>query len=379
MKKFVVLGLAAFAASWTAWGQDGSTKPQPAPEKAKPVIEIAVLLDTSGSMQGLIDQARARLWAIVNSLATTKKDGVAPDLRVALYEYGKSSLPKDTNWIRQIAPLTDDLDLISKELFALATNGGEEYCGAVIKRAAEELKWSSGDNFRAIFIAGNEPFTQGPVDYREACKLAISKGIIVNTIHCGAQQQADAGKWTEGARLADGQSMNIDQNQASLGIVAPQDAKLAELNGRINSTYVPFGAEGKERAKLQEELDKKAEAAQPSAGSAQRAQAKAGGFYRASTWDLVDAIKDGKVDLATLKDEDLPEEMRKMTPEERKDYIAKKSEERAKMQEEIKKLSEEREKYVAEERKKTAEAGAKSFDEAVQEMLKGQLEKKGYK
>jgi hypothetical protein len=382
--KFGTLRFAALAAlvglgMASAWGQDAAAPKQDTGVKPKPVIEIAVLLDTSGSMQGLIDQARARLWAIVNSLATTRKDGVRPELRVALYEYGKSSLPRDTMWIRQIVPLSDDLDLISKELFALTTNGGEEYCGAAIKRAVEELAWTPGDQFRAIFIAGNEPFTQGPVDYRDACKAAISKGITVNTIHCGNQQQAEAGKWIDGARLADGQSINIDHTVQSVGIAAPQDGRIAELNGKLNSTYVPFGADGKGRAELQEKLDKQAESAQPGgAGQAQRAMAKSSGYYRANTWDLVDAVRDGKVELDSIKDEELPEEMRKMTPEERKAFVETKGAERAKLQEEIRQLAAEREKYVTEERKKNAEAGARSFDEAVQDMLKGQLEKKGY-
>lgn len=357
-----------------AWGQD--TTPG---EKPRPVIEIAILLDTSSSMQGLIDQARARLWAIVNSLATTKKDGVSPELRVALYEYGKSSLPPQTNWIRQIVPLIQDLDLISKELFALTTNGGNEYCGAVIKRAVEELAWTPGDHFRAIFIAGNEPFTQGPVDYRDACRLAISKGITVNTIHCGSAQQGEAGNWTDGARLADGQSINIDHNIQSLGIVAPQDGRLAELNGKLNGTYVGYGRAGSERRKLQEELDRKvATAPAASDGQVQRAVAKASGFYRNSAWDLVDAVQEGKVDLDSMKEEELPEEMRKMSARERREYVEKKGAERARLQEEIRKLAEDRERYVAEERKKMAEGGVKSFDEAVQEMLRVQLERKGF-
>jgi hypothetical protein len=346
-------------------------------EKEKPIIEIAILLDTSGSMNGLIDQARTRLWAIVNSLATTKKDGVAPDLRVALYEYGKSTQPADKGYIRQIVPLSDDLDKISQELFALKTNGGEEYCGWVIKTAAEELKWTKGDHFRAIFIAGNEPFTQGPVDYRDACKIAISNDIIVNTIHCGAEAQAQSGKWTEAATLADGRSINIDQNARTAAISAPQDKRIAELGGKLNGTYVPFGAAGKKRKDLQEEMDKAAEKAAPSA-AVQRAMSKGGRHYKASSWDLVDAIAEGKVKLEELKDEELPEEMREMNLEERKAYLKKKAKERAELKAEMERLTEERKKYVAEQRQKQAEEGKKTFGAAVQELLKEQLEKKGF-
>ena len=130
---------------------------------------------------------------IPNEFINAKQNGQRPDLQVALYEYGKSSLSAREGYIRQIQPLTTDLDKISEELFKLKTNGGEEYCGWVIQAATENLAWSKGANdFKAIFIAGNEPFTQGPVAYAQACKAAIEKGIIINTIHCGAQATASA-------------------------------------------------------------------------------------------------------------------------------------------------------------------------------------------
>ncbi len=131
----------------------------------KPLIQVAVLLDTSNSMDGLIDQARTQLWRIVNELATAKKNGTAPNLNVALYEYGNSRLKAP--YVRRVLALTPDLDKVSEELFALTTSGGEEYCGQVIDDATKELKWSdSNADLKLIFIAGNEPFTQGDVDVR---------------------------------------------------------------------------------------------------------------------------------------------------------------------------------------------------------------------
>ena len=97
-------------------------------------IQLALLLDTSGSMDGLIDQAKSQLWKIVNELATSKKDGQQIDLNVALYEYGKQSIPADEGYLRNIVPFTQDLDKISDELFKLKTNGGDEYCGKVISK-----------------------------------------------------------------------------------------------------------------------------------------------------------------------------------------------------------------------------------------------------
>src|SRR6185369_13747376 len=128
----------------------------------RPLVQMAILLDTSSSMDGLIDQARTQLWRVVNEFITATRDGKKPELQVALYEYGKPTLGQESGFIRQVVPLTTDLDKVSQELFGLKTNGGDEYCGWVIRTAVEQLSWSkSNKDLKVIFIAGNEPFTQG--------------------------------------------------------------------------------------------------------------------------------------------------------------------------------------------------------------------------
>src|SRR3954453_10155334 len=151
------------------------------PEREKPLIQLALLLDASNSMDGLIDQARSQLWTVVNHLAKTKKDGQMPRLEVALYEYGNDGLQPSTGYVRQVIAFTEDLDSVSEKLFALRTNGGSEFCGKVIESSLNELAWSKPVGvYKTIFIAGNEPFTQGNVDYHTACSAAVGNGVIVN-------------------------------------------------------------------------------------------------------------------------------------------------------------------------------------------------------
>ena len=121
-----------------------------------PTVQIALLLDTSNSMDGLIAQAKTQLWNVVNEFVKAKKDGRPPVIQVALFEYGKRTLSPTEGYVRLILPLTDDLDKVSEELFALKTNGGDEYCGWVIREAAKRLEWGPSDRvYKAIFIAGN--------------------------------------------------------------------------------------------------------------------------------------------------------------------------------------------------------------------------------
>lgn len=323
---------------------------------AKPLVQISILLDTSGSMEGLIEQAKTELWSIVNEFIFAKRNGIEPEVQVALYEYGKSSLDRKDGFIRQIVPLTTDLDKISEELFALKTNGGDEYCGWVIQEATKSLKWSDSFNdLKVIFIAGNEPFTQGSVDYNKACKEAIAKGIIVNTIHCGTESEGISGHWKDGAVFADGKFLNIDHNRqvAQNTITAPQDKEIAELNLKLNSTYIAFGSQGQEGFQRQMAQDLNASSSSRGA-AAGRTVAKSSFNYQNSNWDLVDALKDKKVELESIKKEDLPENMQSMTIEERKAYADAKATERVNIQKRIQELNAQREIYVQDEMKKLA-------------------------
>jgi hypothetical protein len=340
------------------------------------LIQIALLLDTSNSMDGLINQAKSQLWKIVNEFALARKNGKIPKLQIALYEYGNNSISPDDGYIRKIVDLTNDLDKISEELFSLTTNGGDEYCGEVIEKAVKNLKWSDKkDILKIIFIAGNEPFTQGSYDYKKTCKEAISHGIIVNTIFCGNRKEGINTNWKDGADFADGIYSNIDQNQQIAYIAAPQDVEINRLGQELNKTYVAYGVHGKKLKELQSEQDSKAGSVAPSV-MAQRSVAKASEQYSNEKWDLVDAsVKDSTI-VEKLEKDQLPEEMQKMNKEEQKKYVQTNIKKRKAIQDKINKLNLERRTYVAEQEKKNAKDN--TLDRAMLNSIRKQAQNKKY-
>lgn len=349
----------------------------PAPPKDK--VQIAILLDTSNSMDGLIDQARTQLWKMVNTFVDARRDGNAPFVEVALYEYGNNKLHVENNYVRQISGFTRDLDQISSDLFALKTDGGEEYCGAVVRRALSDLSWDTSDKtYKTIFIAGNEPFTQGPVNVREACKDAGREHIIVNAIHCGNREQGIAGSWHDGPALAEGKFLIIDQDKAVAHVDAPQDKRIAELSDSLNKTYLGYGKDRAVAAEKQTKADKDAAANAGKGAQVGRAVTKASANYCNTSWDLVDAVREKTIDLAKLKEEDLPEELKNLSPEARVEKVKKAQEERASIQAEILKLNKEREAHVAAELKKQADGGEQTLDQALAETTRKQASGFGY-
>jgi hypothetical protein len=298
---------------------------------------------------------------------------------VALYEYGNDGLNRESHWVRQIQPLTRDLDKVSEELFSLRTNGGSEFCGAVIQRATLDLKWDSSPNvYKAIFVAGNEAFTQGPIVVAQSCKNAVAKGVIVNTIHCGSEQAGISGGWKSGAILADGKFLVIDHNRAVVHIDAPQDVEIVELNAKLNTTYIPVGKIGKERVRAQIRQDANAEANASSGAAVQRSVSKASSNYYNANWDLVDASKDKGFKWTDLKEEDLPDEMKKLNAEERKAYVAEKQKERDAIQVKIQDLNKQREVFVNAKRKEMGDGDENTLDKVVAGTVREQATKKGY-
>lgn len=345
----------------------------------RPAVDVAVLLDTSNSMDGLIDQARAQIWTIIDQFAAAKREGKTPILRVALFEYGNTKLPATEGYLRQVTPLTDDLDKLSAALFALKTSGGDEYCGQVIDEAIKRLDWSKEPNsYKAIFIAGNEPFSQGPVDYRNVCKRAIENGIVVNTIHCGNRSAGMSGGWAEGASLAEGRYFNIDQDRKVVAIECPQDTILIRLSAELNKTYLWYGKEAKQLEANQAAQDSNAFGISKGI-AASRAKVKASSNYSNRGRDLVDSFKADKTVLSKLADEKLPEALRKMTAEQREAHVKTLATKRKDLQAEINKLSAEREAHLAKARQELADKkGDSTLGDAVSQAIRDQLKSAGY-
>ncbi|MFQ5654134.1 MAG: VWA domain-containing protein [Planctomycetota bacterium] len=347
-----------------------------ASEACPPSVEIVICLDTSGSMNGLIDAARQKLWAIVNDLALAEP---APKLRVALLTYGNNGHEEENGWVKLETPFTDDLDLISERLFALTTNGGTELVGRVLKASLDRLDWSPGERaLKLILVAGNESADQDRViPYRDTCRAAIARGIIVNPIYCGRPADGIAPGWREIATLSDGHFAAIDQNEGTVVISTPFDEPLAALSAALNDTYIPLGRAGELGAANQVRQDENAEGLNRAAAS-QRGATKASRNYICS-WDLIDALEKGSVKLEDVKEEDLPEELRAMELEELAGHVDKMKGQRAVLRKEISELSSRRESYVKEEMAKQALPAQNGFDHAVRAAIRAQAGAKGYR
>lgn len=350
-----------------SWGGVPLVPTPPSLPDSNNLSQIALLLDTSNSMDGLIEQAKAQLWKIVNELSESGEGGAAAQVEVALYEYGNSSLDARSGYIRQVAAFTKDLDALSEALFALRTNGGSEHAGQVIERAVGDLAWSrKAGVYKAIFIAGNESFAQGPVDYRGAARGAKTRGIFVNTVFCGAHQRGIASSWRDGAVLAGGDYFAIDSDRVAAVPHTPHDRDIERLGRELSDTFVPLGAEGK-RGRQRQQLAA-AGAADMAGASVERAIFMAKPQYLESArWDAVSQAAKG----AAVAKEDLPASLRAMSKDERDKTLREQAGKRERIQAEIKILNEKRKSFLEVERAKKGGDSA-SLGGAVLDAVKAQ-------
>ncbi|MDO6490309.1 MULTISPECIES: vWA domain-containing protein [unclassified Cellulophaga] len=318
----------------------------------KNVVKVALLLDTSNSMDGLINQAKAQLWDIVNKFSYVKcGNEVRPELQIALYEYGNSTIEKQDGYIRQVLNFSNDLDEISEKLFSLTTNGGDEYCGEAISTSIKNLDWGTNpDNLKMIFIAGNEPFNQGKLDYKDATSDAKEKGIVVNTIFCGDYNQGTNSHWKNGAQLTGGEYIAINHNKKVIHIDTPYDDVIITLNKKLNKTYVSYGSLGSSKMALQSVQDDKA-AEMEEAVMVKRAVSKSSRLYNNASWDLVDASKNKNFSVSKIDKKQLPKELQNKSTKEIEAFIETKEKQRKTIQQQIKEANTKREAYIAKNQK----------------------------
>jgi hypothetical protein len=349
------------------------------PESANNVIQVTLLLDVSNSMDGLISQAKAELWSIVNEASKATRNGKSARLEIGLFEYGRSSLTLKSDYVRKLLNFTTDLDTISEVLFSLNTNGGDEYCGSVIYKSLNGLAWINDDAAcKVIYIAGNEPFNQGSFDYKLSCNAASMANVIVNTIHCGDSLSGVRDLWSHGAALGKGGYFFINKDGSYEDIETPFDSLIHIYNDSLNNTYKAYGQNGYLNKSNQMQQDANAYKMGKSI-AIKRAYAKSQkNSYSNTKWDVLDAYSEDTNWVSKQTDEYLPSEMKGKTIAEKKAILIKYGADRNRFSNIIGKLNIERQKYIDLKNQETRGKKERTLGSALIQSIRDQASKKGF-
>jgi Mg-chelatase subunit ChlD len=353
--------------------------PQHILQTEQPRIDVVFVLDTTGSMEGLIQAAKEKIWSIASTMASAQQ---APRIRMGLVAYRD----RGDSYVTEIVDLSEDLDSMYARLMDLQADGGgdgPESVNQALYDAVHKVSWTQGkDAYKAVFLVGDAPphmDYQDDVKYPQTLAVAASQGIVVNAIQCG-QGQSTRQQWQQIARLGQGNYFQVEQSGSAVAIVTPFDRTLAELSKELDETRIYYGTESEKEAR-QQKVDAAAKLHDESsdASRARRAAFNAspsGARNLLGEGELVDDVASGRVDIADLPPQSLPAPMQSMKPEDRRALIDQTAERRGELQQRIEVLAEQRSHYL---KKQISELGGAedSLDHQIYSAVREQAEAKG--
>ena len=344
-----------------------------------PKIEVVFVLDTTGSMSGLIQAAKEKIWSIASTMATAQN---SPEIKMGLVAYRD----RGDAYITKTTALSTDLDSMYSKLMDFKARGGGDGPESVNKGlydAVHKMLWSQDqDTYKVVFLIGDAPAHmdyQDDVKYPTTIAKALKKGIVINAIQSG-QNRKTTTNWQQIATLGQGDYFQVDNSGNAVAIATPFDKELAKLSNELDNTRVYYGNKETQRKqrrkvaasdKLHSIASEKALARRAAYNSSLSGKSN---FLGES--ELVEAVSSGATDLSSIKKTELPKAMQAMKPKAQKEYVLKKAKERKELSKNIRQLTEKRDVFLKKEVAKTG-ADKDSFDAKIFGAIKDQAAKKG--
>jgi hypothetical protein len=346
----------------------------------RPEIEVVFVLDTTGSMGGLIHAAKEKIWSIASTMASAQP---TPLIRMGLVAYRD----RGDQYITRVVNLSEDLDSVYATLMDFQADGGgdgPESVNQALYDAVHSIAWGSNpDSYRAIFLVGDAPphmDYQDDVKYPQTIAAAMNKGIVINAIQCGGETET-LSVWRRIVQLSAGAYFQVEQGGNAVAIATPFDEQIAGLSGELDATRLYYGT-AEDKLKQQAKLEA---AARLHAESSPAARARRGAFNVSpggtanflGKGELVEDVASGRVDLSKIDQATLPASLQPLAPPEQEAVILAQAKKRAELQQRIQALTEQRRDYLKE--KVAAAGGAQaSLDEKIYDAVRAQAGAKGF-
>jgi len=392
--KLTALALFAVTAAtvtlYSAYKGNGAAKPPADPAtlqlpaqdslgNQRPLVEVVFVVDTTGSMSGLIQAAKEKIWSIASTMAQAQP---APEIRMGLVAYRD----RGDDYVTRVVDLSADIDSVYATLMDFRAGGGgdgPESVNQALYDAVHNISWTKHRQaYQVVFLVGDAPphmDYQDDVKYPLTLAAASAQGILVNAIQCG-ENAATTREWQRLAQLGQGRFFRVEQGGSAVAIVTPFDAKLADLSAQLDKTRWYYGSEEAKQAR-QRKLDATAKLHADSsiASRARRAAFNAsdsGELNLLGEGELVDDVASGRVQLSAIDRKALPAPLQSMAPEAQQALLDETARRRDELQQQIRQLSEQRSAFLNE---KVEEAGGakESLDAKIYGAVRAQAAAKG--
>jgi Mg-chelatase subunit ChlD len=367
------------AAATILWADPaGASGPAKIAGDPRPRIEAVFVLDTTGSMGGLIHAAKEKIWSIASSMAQARP---TPEIRIGLVAYRD----RGDAYVTSRTDLTDDLDAVYATLMDYQADGGgdgPESVNQALHEAVNLTRWSTDpDTYRVIFLVGDFPphmDYQDDVPYQASCKAAAERGLVINAIQCGGNSETSSG-WGEIARLSDGDFFQVEQSGGDVIASTPYDDELAALGASLEDTKIYYGtAEDLDRASGRERTARAIKKGATSSAKARRAAFNASEAGRDNFLggnELIDAVGSGRVRVKDIPLEQLPADLRGKGAEDIEREIRARKGKRERLQGRIATLAKKRQAHIEKELEATADKGKMALSQRLYDSVRKQAGK----
>jgi hypothetical protein len=347
------------------------------PQPVRPRMEVVFVLDTTGSMSGMIAGAKQKIWAIANRLKSAQP---TPEIHFGLVGYRD----RHDAYVTKVFGLSGNLDEVYTNLYAFEAQGGGDEPESVnegLYRAVRDLQWSTDPEvLRVIFLVGDaRPHMdyQDDVKYPETCRLANERGILINTLQCGHLDGTEA-VWREIAAKTNGSYAAILQDGGSIRIETPYDQEIIQLNLELNGTIILFGSKAEQANAAKNTAVLSSLSAEAMADRSSYFSKSEAGTVVSGRGDLITEVLNGRQHVDSLDVKQLDEKLQAMPAPVRDEYIENKVAERRALQAQLNAVVAKRDAVVAQ---KVKELGGKDgvLELNAFQVLESQAKEKGYK
>ncbi len=343
---------------------------QQTPHK-KSLVEVAFVLDTTGSMASLIDGAKKKIWSIADTIVDINPNA---EIRMALIAYRDRG---DNYVVKTVHQLDTDVQSLYSALTRLNADGGgdmPESVNEALNNGVNKLQWHTGNNAkRILFLVGDAPPHMDYLDekqYPAVINEAVDKHILVNTVQAGNSSSTQK-VWKKIANLGKGTYLSIPQDGGQIVQVAtPYDDEILRKQAALDKTIIVYGEK-----EIQDEVVSKMEVrkAAPKVTQVDNASyyAKKLGAKKviSGSGDLVADVNNKEVDIEALEESKLPESLKNKSIKEKKAIIQEKLKLRQSLEAEIATLVKKRDDFLKQQQMDKPD----SFDGVVKETLAKQL------
>jgi len=342
-------------------------------------VEVAFVLDTTGSMSGLIEGAKQKIWSIANEIIDVEEDSQTK-VSFALIGYRD----RGDAYVTKSYDMTDDIHGIYGNLLQFQAKGGgdrPESVNQALYEAVNDLSWSSdGKTLRMVFLVGDAPphmDYDNDIQYPQTTRMANNRDIIINTIQAGRDSETSR-IWRTIAKLGQGDYVAIPQDGGMQVINSPYDQDIEVLQQRISNSTMGYG-NAETRKKFRSKRDTVLGASSSVASDMAEYRLKAGKSNQVITGvnELIEDYEDGKIKLEEIAVDDLPNELKDLSVEKRQAKVETLVAERAQLNKKLKTLVKQRETFVETKRKENeAKTEEDAFDTQIRKSIERQMKSK---